>query len=319
MSAPKPFQFLADAREVVSGPELARRAREAESIGYHELVIPDHLIPQLGPIAGCAWVAAATTRLRVGSFVHNNDLRHPVLLAQELASIDVLSEGRLDVAIGAGWNKPEYDAIGLAFDPTPVRQARLIEAIAVLKGAFADTPEDGFSFSGASYSITALDGQPKPVQRPHPPFLIGGGGRKTIELAAREADIVGLAPRILPGIKSDPRSVTVAGTREKIDWVREAAPERFDGLVFNVYPTMTGVSVTDNALAEARDVVAAVAGRTGIELTTDELLESPHIFIGTIDALEQKLIRVREELGISSFMVGTTGPLDPLVERLAGR
>jgi hypothetical protein len=113
--------------------------------------------------------------------------------------------------------------------------------------------------------------------------------------------------------------VTVAGTREKIEWVRAAAPSRFDDLVFNVYPTMTGVSVTDNALAEARDVVAAVADRTGIELTTDELLESPHIFIGTIDALEQKLVRIREELGISSFMVGTTGPLDPLVERLAGR
>jgi probable F420-dependent oxidoreductase len=197
---PKPFQFLADAREIVSGPELARRAREAESIGYHELVIPDHLIPQLGPIAGCAWIAAATTKLRVGSFVHNNDLRHPALLAQELASIDVLSGGRLDVAIGAGWNKPEYDAIGLAFDPTPVRQARLIEAIAVLKGAFADTPGEGFSFAGESYRITGLDGQPKPVQQPHPPFLVGGGGRKTIELAAREADIVGLAPRILPGI-----------------------------------------------------------------------------------------------------------------------
>jgi probable F420-dependent oxidoreductase len=319
MPTPKPFQFLADAREIVSGPELARRAREAESIGYHELVVPDHLIPQLGPLAACAWIAAATTRLRVGSFVHNNDLRHPVLLAQELASIDVLSEGRLDVAIGAGWNKPEYDAIGLAFDPTPVRQARLIEAIAVLKGAFADTPEDGFSFSGESYRITALDGQPKPVQRPHPPFLIGGGGRRTIELAAREANIVGLAPRILPGIKSDPRSVTMAGTREKIDWVRAAAPDRFDDLVFNVYPTRTGISVTDDALAEAREVVARVEQRTGVAITPEELLESPHMFIGTIDALEQKLVRVREELGISSFMVGTMGELDPLVERLAGR
>jgi probable F420-dependent oxidoreductase len=315
----RPFQFLADIHEIVSGDELAVRARRAEDMGYHAVVLPDHLLGQLSPAVALATAAAATTTLRLSAFVMNNDLRHPAVLAQDLASVDVLSGGRLDVAIGAGWNKPEYDAIGLAFDPTPVRQARLIEAIAVLKGAFADTPEDGFSFSGASYSITALDGQPKPVQRPHPPFLIGGGGRKTIELAAREADIVGLAPRILPGIKSDPRSVTVAGTREKIDWVREAAPERFDGLVFNVYPTMTGVSVTDNALAEARDVVAAVAGRTGIELTTDELLESPHIFIGTIDALEQKLIRVREELGISSFMVGTTGPLDPLVERLAGR
>jgi probable F420-dependent oxidoreductase len=319
MPTPKPFQFLADAREIVSGPELASRARQAESIGYHELVVPDHLIPQLGPIAALATIAAATTRLRIGSFVHNNDLRHPAVLAQELASLDVLSEGRLDVAIGAGWNRPEYDAIGIAFDPTPVRQARLIEAIAVLKGAFGDTPEGGFSFVGEHYRITALDGQPKPVQRPHPPFLIGGGGRKTIELAAREAQIVGLAPRILPGIKSDPSSVTIAGTREKLEWIREAAPERFDDLTFNVYPTLTGISVTDHALAEARDVVAAIAQRTGVELTPEDLLESPHIFIGTIDELERKLVRVREELGISSFMFGTMGELDALVERLAGR
>jgi probable F420-dependent oxidoreductase len=319
MPSPKPFQFLADAREIVSGPELATRARAAESIGYHELVVPDHLIPQLGPIAALATIAAATTRLRIGSFVHNNDLRHPAVLAQELASLDVLSDGRLDVAIGAGWNQPEYDRIGLPFDPTPVRQARLIEAIAVLKGAFGDTPEGGFSFAGEHYRITGLDGQPKPVQRPHPPFLIGGGGRKTIELAAREAQIVGLAPRILSGQRAEPKSVTVEGTAEKIAWCRAAAPDRFDDLTFNVYPTLTGISVTDHALAEARDTVAAIAQRTGVELTTEELLESPHIFIGTIDELERKLIRVREQLGISSFMVGTVGELDALVERLAGR
>jgi len=321
-SQPKPFQFLVDAREIVSGPVLAERARRAEALGYHELVVPDHLIPQLGPIAAMAWIAAATSRIRIGAFVHNNDLRHPAVLAQELASLDVLSEGRLDVAIGAGWNKPEYDQIGLSFDPTPVRQARLIEAIAVLKGAFGPSP---FSFGGEVYRITDLDGQPKPVQQPHPPFLIGGGGRKTVELAAREAQIVGLAPRILPGDRTDPRSVTVAGTAEKIEWVRQAAPERFDDLVFNVYPTMTGVSVTNHARSEAKDVVAAVAKRSGVELTVDELLESPHTFIGSIDELEQKLIRVREQLGISSFMVGVmgsaeeAGQLDPLVERLAGR
>lgn len=324
-TTPKPFQFLIDAREVVSGKELAARARRAEALGYHELVVPDHLIPQLGPIATMAYIAAVTDRIRVASFVHNNDLRHPAVLAQELASIDVLSEGRLDVAIGAGWNRPEYDAIGLAFDPTPVRQARLIEAIAVLKGAFGDTPDGGFSYAGEHYRITGLDGQPKPVQRPHPPFLIGGGGRRTVELAAREADVIGLAPRILPGIKSDPRSVTVAGTHEKIEWVRAAAPERFDGLVFNVYPTLAGISVTDHARSEAKDVVAAIAERTGVELTVDELLESPHIFIGSIAELEQKVIRLREQLGISSFMVGVLGTaeapgvLDPLVERLAGR
>jgi hypothetical protein len=119
--------------------------------------------------------------------------------------------------------------------------------------------------------------------------------------------------------------VTVAGTAEKIEWLRQAAPERFDDLVFNVYPTLTGISVTDHARAEARDAVAEIAQRTGVELTVDELLESPHIFIGSINELEQKLIRVRDQLGISSFMVGVmgsaeeAGQLDPLVERLAGR
>ena len=124
------------------------------------------------------------------------------------------------MAIGAGWNRAEYEAIGLGFDPTPVRQARLAEAVAVLKGCFADGP---FSFAGEHYTITDYDAQPKPVQRPHPPFLIGGGGRRTLTLAAREAQIVGLAPRILPNRAPDPRSVTFEGTREKIDWVREAS------------------------------------------------------------------------------------------------
>ena len=121
-----------------------------------------------------AAVAAVSDRLRISAFVLNNDLRHPAVLAQELASLDVLSEGRLDVAIGAGWNKAEYDAIGLSFDPTPVRQERLAEAIAVLKGCFGDGP---FSFAGTHYTITEYDAYPKPIQRPHPPFMIGGGGR----------------------------------------------------------------------------------------------------------------------------------------------
>src|SRR5512143_4211407 len=161
---PKPFQFLIDAREIVSGPPLAARARRAEALGHHELVVPDHLIPQLGPIATMAYIAAVTDRIRVASFVHNNDLRHPAVLAQELASIDVLSHGRLDVAIGAGWNEPEYRAIGLPFDPIRIRQARLAEAIAVIKGCFG--PE-AFSFSGEHYTITEYDAYPKPVQQPH--------------------------------------------------------------------------------------------------------------------------------------------------------
>lgn len=310
-----PFHFLADARGIVSGHELAELARRAEQTGYHGLVIPDHLIEQLAPIPAMAWIASATDRLRIASFVFNNDLRHPAVLAQDLASIDVLSGGRLDIAIGAGWNKPEYDAIGLPFDATCVRQARLIEAIAVLKGAFADAP---FSHHGEHYTITDLDGHPKPVQRPHPPFLIGGGGRRTLELAAREAQIVGLAPRILPGRRSDPQSISVAGTSEKIEWVRQAAGDRFGELELNVYPSGVGPSITDHALAEARDAAAFLAGRTAVDLTPDEVLESPHIFIGSLASLEEKFIRQREQLGINSIMVGEPGPFDAIVERLAG-
>ena len=241
----QPFHFYADAREIVDGRELAERARRAESIGYHGLVIPDHLIPQLSPVPAMATIAAATDRLRIGAFVFNNAFRHPAVLAQDLASLDVLSGGRVDVAMGAGWNKPEYDAVGIPFPSVRERQAKLAEAIAILKGAFADGP---FSFAGEHYTITDFDAQPKPVQKPHPPFLIGGGGRRTLELAAREAQIIGLAPRILASGRSDPQSLSWAGTVEKIGWVRDVAGERFEDLELNVYPSGVPVSVTDNAL-----------------------------------------------------------------------
>lgn len=311
----RPFQFLGDARAVVDGRQLATDARRAEAMGFHALVIPDHLIDQLSPVPAMATIAAATERLRIGSFVLNNDLRHPAVLAQDLASLDVLSGGRLDVAIGAGWNRPEYESVGIAFEPQPVRHARLAEAIAVLKGAFGDEP---FTFRGEHYTITDLDGRPKPIQRPHPPFLIGGGGRKTLGLAAREADIVGLAPRLLPGVIGDPRSITFAATAEKIDWVREAAGSRFEDLVFNVYPSMSSIVVTDHARRKARDLVDRLKARSGIEISEDEVLESPHVFVGSIEGLAEKLRIQRERLGISSIMVGTIDELAPLVERLAG-
>jgi probable F420-dependent oxidoreductase len=183
MPSPRPFRFLADAREIATLRELTETARRAEAIGIDTLVVPDHLIPQLAPMPAMAAIAAVSDRLRIAPFVLNNDLRHPVVLAQDLASLDVLSEGRLDVAIGAGWNWAEYEAIGLPFEPTPVRQARLAEAVAVLKGCFGEGP---FSFAGEHYTITDHDAYPKPVQKPHPPFLIGGGGRRTLTLAARE-------------------------------------------------------------------------------------------------------------------------------------
>jgi probable F420-dependent oxidoreductase len=205
----KPFQFLADAFDATSASDLGERARAAQDLGVTTMILPDHLVPQLAPIPYLATVAALAHRIRISAFVHNNDLRHPAVLAQELATLDVLSEGRLDVAIGAGWNEPEYRAIGIPFDSIRVRQARLAEAIAVIKGCFGPEP---FSFAGEHYTITDYDGYPKPVQQPHPPLFIGGGGRSTLELAAREANIVGLAPRILSGQRPDPHSITWAAT-----------------------------------------------------------------------------------------------------------
>jgi probable F420-dependent oxidoreductase len=311
----RPFTFLADARDPMPGPQLAEVARRAEGTGFHALVIPDHLIDQLSPVPAMATIAAATTRLRIGTFVLNNDLRHPAVLAQDLASLDVLSEGRLDVAIGAGWNKPEYDAIGLPFEPNGVRVSRLTEAVAVLKGCFADGP---FSFAGEHYVVSDYDAGPTPVQRPHPPILIGGGGRRTLTLAAREADVVGLAPRTLREQRVDPRSLTFAATAEKVDWVREAAGGRFDDLTFNVYPSAWPVTVTDDVRGEAAKVIDYLEGRSGIALTEAEVLDAPHLFIGTIDSLVEKFQSLRERLGISSIMVGGVDDLTPVVERLAG-
>jgi probable F420-dependent oxidoreductase len=310
----EPFRFLAGARAVVSGRQLAHTAQRAEAQGYSALVIPDHLIDQLSPIPTMATIAAATQHLRVAPFVLNNDLRHPAVLAQDLASVDVLSDGRLDIAIGAGWNRPEYDAIGLSFDAIGTRVARLVEGIAVLKGCFADAP---FSFTGEHYTITDHNGLPKPVQRPHPPFFIGGGGRRTLELAGREADIVGLAPRVLNG-RADPRSMTFDATMEKIGWAKAAAGARADQLVFNVYPSGWPITITDDLRGEARKVVDYLREGSGHELSEDEVIESPHVFIGSVDRLVDKLTELRERLGITSFMVGEMDELTPVVERLAG-
>jgi probable F420-dependent oxidoreductase len=311
----KPFRFLADAFEATSARELGERARAAEDLGVTTMILPDHLVPQLAPIPYLATVAALTRRLRISAFVHNNDLRHPAVLAQELATLDVLSGGRLDVAIGAGWNEPEYRAIGIPFDPIRVRQARLAEAIAVIKGCFG---EGAFSFTGDHYTITEYDAYPKPVQKPHPPFMIGGGGRTTLELAAREAQIVGLAPRILSGQRPDPDSITWAATEEKIGWVRAAAGDRFDDLSFNVYPSQWPITVTDDLRGEARKVIDRMKERTGREMTEQDVIESPHIFIGSIDRFVEKFQELRERLGINSFLVGSLDELGPVVERLAG-
>ena len=311
----RPFTLLASVQDVLDAAALTDLARRAERLGYTGLVVPDHLIPQLSPIPAMTAIAMATTTLRVGTFVLNNDLRHPAVLAQDLASVDVLSGGRLDVAVGAGWRQEEYDAIGLPFDDGPTRVSRLEEAVAVLQGCFGEGP---FSFDGRHYRITDFDAHPKPVQRPRPPLLVGGGGRRILSLAGREADVVGLAPRTLATHRVDPRSITWAATAEKIAWARAAAGDQAADLVFNVYPSGRPPLITDETRATAREIVGDLGRRTGVELSEDEAIASPHLWFGSVSGLVEKALALRAELGVTSLMLGDVDELAPVVERLAG-
>lgn len=316
----RPFRFLGLAGPgILDRRQLTDLARRAESIGYSGLVLPDHLLEQHAPVPLLATIAAVTERLRIGTFVFNAALRHPAVLAQDLATLDVLSDGRLEIGIGAGWNRAEFRAIGLPFEPAAVRVRRLAEAVAVLKGCFGVGP---FSFAGEFYTITEHDSHPEPAQRPHPPLFIGGGGRRTLTLAAQQADIVGLSPRVGHDAQGrtrvDAHSITPAGTEEKIGWIREAAGERFAELELNAYPSGGPVVITDNARAAAQERSDQLYQQTGVRLSVEDVLGSPHVYIGTVDQLTQKVIELRQRYGISSIMVGDIDTMAPVVERLAG-
>ena len=312
----RPFRFSVSGGEPMTATALADRARKAEALGYSAYVLSDHLLNSLAPNVALAAVATATERLRIGHFVLNNDLRHPTVLHQELATLDVLSEGRLEIGIGAGWNEPEYKGSGIPFEAVPRRVSRLEESIAVLKGLFGAEP---FSFKGTHYAITEMNGRPKPVQQPHPPFLIGGGGQRVLRLAGREAQIVGLAPRI-GQTTGGFRSCTFAATREKIGWIRDAAGPRFGEIELNTYPAFRPASVTNDPRKAAEELLTRLNERAPSGLTVDELLDSPHVLIGTVDGLVEKFTRLRDELGISYIMVGSgMDDFAPVVARLAGR
>jgi probable F420-dependent oxidoreductase len=314
----RPFRFLMTANGYPSLTELTALARKAEAIGCSTFVLPDHLVQQYAALPVLAMVAAATERLRLGTFVLNAGLRHPAVLAQDLATLDALSGGRLEIGLGAGWNKPEYDAIGIPFEPVGVRIERLTETIAILKGCFAEGP---FSFAGEHFTITGHDAAPKPAQRPHPPMFVGGGGKRLLTLAGREAQIVGLAPRLVQGDtpRVDAWSLTAAATEQKIGWVRAAAGDRFADLELNTYPSGGPTLVTANPRAEALRRADRIRAQTGVELTVEEILDSPHVFVGSVTDLTRKFTDLRERFGISSFLIDDLDALAPVVQELAGR
>jgi len=311
MAHPRRFRFGLQVSNASSATDWVELARKVEDLGFSTLFLPDHFGNQLAPAPAMMAAADATTELKVGALVFDNDYRHPVVLAKEMATIDVLSGGRVEVGLGAGWMRTDYEQSGIAYDPPGVRIDRFEEGLAVIKGLFGDSP---VTFAGKHYLITALDGTPKPVQRPGPPILIGAGAPRMLSIAAREADIVGVNPSLRSGqIDATTASdATAASYDAKLRAIREAAGNRFEDLELNCL--MFFVTPTDDALGLA----ATMAPMFG--LSPEEVLEVPLALIGTVEEMCDALHARRERWGLS-YMCCQADALDamaPVVARLAG-
>lgn len=306
----RPFRFVAAAFIADSAEAWSEQARRIEALGYDTLGIGDHFNANtFAAVPALMAAAAATTTIRIACTSFANDLRHPALLAKEAASLDVLSGGRLDVGLGAGWAKWEYDQLGIPFEPPGVRVGKLEEAVRVIKGLWTG---GSFAFEGKHYTINAPEGVARPVQRLHPPLFIGGGGRRVLALAAREADIVGLIAQAERGGGLALAGDSEAVLAEKVGWVREAAAERFAAIEMAML--MWGVAVTDRP-REAAEALGRARG-----LSSAQVLASPYFLTGSSDAIAERLRELRERHGVShiSVMPPDVDAFAPVVARLAG-
>lgn len=307
----RPFRFGVTQSRSTSGQDWRDSVRRIEALGYSTLTIADHFPERLAIVPALMAAADATERLRVGSWVCCNDFRHPAVLYKEAATIDLLSGGRLELGIGAGWLKSEYDMAGIPFDSPGVRVSRMQEAVRILKGLAGEGP---FDFEGEHYRMAGLEGAPKPVQKPYPPLSIGGGGRRVLSFAAREADIVSIVAKALPEGGLDATDMTLEATRRKVDWIRDAAGDRHPELNILVYT----FEITDDREAAARRQAETMPG-----VSLEDVLESPHVLIGTVEQMAKDLRRRQRDLGISYVVINTNvrehiDEFAPIVADLAG-
>ena len=311
MSVTRSFRFAVQEHGGTTAADWRERARSAEALGYSALYLPDHFTDQPGPIAALMAAADATTNLRIGPLVFDNDYRHPVVLAKEAATLDVLSGGRLDFGIGAGWQKSDYDKSGIAYDSVGARIERMEEGLKIIKGLWTGQE---FSFTGKHYQVKDLEGTPTPLQTPHPPILLGGGGRKMLTIAGREADIVNVNYDLREGrINRDlVRTGMAAATDEKLQWIKDAAGARFEDIEMSV--TIFLATITDD-----RDSMAAGVA-SGLGMEPSDILDMPHFLIGTVEQIAEDIRARRDRYGISYVIVPgeVREAFAPVVERLAG-
>ena len=312
MDTKRPFRFGGGVVNVHSRAAWVHQARKAEAQGFSTFGLADHVeAAWLPPLSALMAAADATTTLRVCTYVLNNDLRNPAVLAREVATLDLLSEGRFELGIGAGDAPADYAQTGIALDRPGVRVRRLQEALHIVKRFFE---EDAVTFHGRHYQISNLVGMPKPVQRPHPPILVGGGGQRILELAAREADIVGLlfkttGPRLQLAVETG----SAAATAQKIEWIKAAAGPRFADLELNTF--VFNITITDKRRKVAEELAA------GWGCTAEQLLDTIHFLVGSVEHITEQLQMWRERFGISYIVVAGEEQMDalaPVISRLAG-
>src|ERR1700761_6424379 len=313
-----PFRFAVQATNAAGGRQWHDTARKVEDLGYATLFLADHYLgpgpaqraartprQDLAPIAAMAAAAAVSRTLRIGCRVFCIDYHAPAVLAKEAATLDLLSDGRLEMGIGAGWSDVEYTAMGIDFEPAGRRIANLAEVVSFIK---AHWQGEELNWSGDFVRVHGYAGRPRPVQRPHPPIMIGGGGRRVLSLAGREADIVSISS--VPFVARDADGLdpqAVAGRR--IGFVRKAAGERFGGLEVESSPYFA--QITD----DPETALAGIAKSTGID--AELLRDHPNVLIGSVESVVETLCSRREELGVNYVTVqqAQIGSFAPVVDK----
>jgi probable F420-dependent oxidoreductase len=308
----RPFRFGVQASKAPDRASWVDVARRCEDRGYSVLTMPDHFDDQLAPVPALMTAADATSTLRVGALVWDNDYKHPLVLAKELATMDLLSEGRLEIGIGAGWMMTDYEQAGMPYDRPGVRIDRFVEGLAIIKGLMSP---DVFSYTGQHYTITEHNGTPKSVQRPHPPILIGGGGKRVLTIAAREADIIGVNASMHAGVVGPEAiaTMTAEAVDEKVAIIRDAAGSRLDAIEMNVRAFM--VNVTDDRAG----TMSFLSTMLGVD---EQMIDTtPFALIGSPAKIVEDLLARRERWGFSYVIVGADDidAFAPVVAELAGR
>jgi len=305
------MRFATQSGSASSGQEWIDRAKRLEALGYGTLAMPDHMIGGAwAAMPALAVAATATQKLRVGTLVIDNDFRNPTVFARECATLDVLTNGRFELGIGAGWLDRDYQSTGIPFDRGRVRVGRLAEAVTLLKRLFT---EEQVTFAGEYYEVDRAECRPKPVQRPYPPFLIAGGGPDILALAGREANIVAIVASGITGSgKLAPEKLTLETMREQIGVVRDAAGARFGEIELSMF---LDCIVTD----DREKTIAEMAKKAKAE--PDVLRNSAYRGIGTLREIRDHIVRMRDAVGITYFCL--RGPdvesLGPVVGELTGR